>query len=177
MGRVLSMDPGINGGAAITEIAGCRLIDVIDLPTLADGEGKRREIDAWRLMCWALHFEATEAIVENVQPMPSREEDDGDGGRTERRGMGAVSAFRFGAGVFGARAALRCAKLPIFQVVPRVWKKHFDLGGGETSKEAARHLAIQLYPEQSEMFQRVKDHQRAEAVLIGRWRIEKMGML
>jgi hypothetical protein len=167
--RVLGLDPGINGGAGIIDAADRRLIDVIDLPTIPDGES-RREIDAWQLMCWALHHKVEEAVVENVQPMPSQEDEDG-----ERRGMGATSAFRFGAGVYGARAALRCAKLPIIPVVSRVWKKHFNLPGGD--KGMSRLLAIKLWPDQAAFFERAKDHQRAEGCLIALWRIEKMGML
>lgn len=167
MRRVLGIDPGMNGGAAIIDgtANSLRLVDVIDIPTIPDGE--RREIDAWALMCWCLGHEVSEAIVENVQPMPSRPDEDGG----ERRGMGAVSAFRFGAGVYGIRAAVRCAKIEISTVAPQSWKRHFGLKGPD--KEQSRQLALRFWPDQAGFFSRKKDHQRAEAALIARFHIER----
>jgi hypothetical protein len=50
------------------------------------------------------------------------------------------------------------------------WKKHLRL---DASKEDCRARAIQLLPSAAGELQRIKDHHRAEAVLLGFYGLEK----
>lgn len=163
--RVLGIDPGISGAAAIFDSAIAKLVATLDLPVI--GEDKSREIDALELMRWIKDQRPDHAYVENVFAMPSIPGADG-----ERRSMGATSAFRFGGAVYSARSAVRCAEIPMTLVVPRVWKKHFGLSGPD--KEQSRLRAIHLMPELSGAFSRKKDHARAEAALIAKYGADKL---
>ena len=60
------------------------------------------------------------------------------------------------------------AGLPLVAVQPKTWKKRFDLGGKE-DKGKAREAAVKLYPTAEPQLKRVKDHNRAEALLIAHW--------
>ena len=55
----------------------------------------------------------------------------------------------------------------IEEVRPQRWKA--DLGLIGTGKNASRDLARHLYPQLADSLKRVKDHDRAEAILIGHW--------
>ena len=52
-------------------------------------------------------------------------------------------------------------------VAPSEWKKLFGLKGGKEAKTDSRAAALRLYP--NAPVTRAKDHNRAEAVLIGHW--------
>jgi crossover junction endodeoxyribonuclease RuvC len=62
------------------------------------------------------------------------------------------------------RGVVATLGLPLEIVRPQDWKKHFGL---PRDKEHARRKAIELYPEAP--LSRVKDHNRAEALLIARY--------
>jgi hypothetical protein len=51
---------------------------------------------------------------------------------------------------------------------PRDWKKIYGLG---TDKDASRATAVRLYP--NAPVSRVKDHNRAESILIGHWLVRE----
>lgn len=175
MPRVLGIDPGINSGGAIISVPDFKLISVIPLPTVPDGkDGKRRVLDAFQIMCWTLHHKVTHAVIENVQPMPSFKKPEGDDEEEERRGMGAVSAFRYGGAVIGARLILNCARIEPRKVTAQVWKKRYGL---DSDKRKSRQMAAWLYPLHEELFDRVKDGNVAEAVLIARYEAEMIAGL
>ena len=91
-------------------------------------------------------------IVENVSAMP---------------GQGVTSMFNFGQ-TFGAIKGI-CAALglPIFFVRPAKWKKHFDLIN--SSKDASRTKAIEMYPSLSDQLSKKKDVNKSDAILIARF--------
>ena len=92
------------------------------------------------------------AVVEHVNAMP---------------GQGVTSMFNFGQ-TFGAIKGI-CAALglPIFFVRPAKWKKHFELIN--SSKDASRTKAIEMYPSISEKLSRKKDVNKSDAILIARY--------
>lgn len=91
--------------------------------------------------------------------------------KKDRKALGSSSVFSMGdsTGVIrGVLAALGCS---IEWVSPNTWKRHFQLPGGRESKEVARAHAIRLFPAAD--LARKKDHNRAEAILIARWFIDR----
>jgi crossover junction endodeoxyribonuclease RuvC len=95
------------------------------------------------------------AIVEHVGAMPKQ---------------GVASTFKFGQATGIIQGVLAANGVPLHYVRPTVWKKHFGLAGKD--KEAARALAIRLYPDVTGL-DRKKDHGRAEALLMLEWYLEK----
>ena len=81
-----------------------------------------------------------------------------------RPGEGISSAFRYGQGAGLWIGVLAAIGMPMQQVMPTVWKRHFNLL--HQPKEASRRLATERFPEHIERFRRVKDHGRAEAALL-----------
>ena len=57
--------------------------------------------------------------------------------------------------------------LPIFFVRPSKWKKHFDLIN--SSKDASRTKAIEMYPSLSDKLSKKKDVNKSDAILIARF--------
>jgi Holliday junction resolvasome RuvABC endonuclease subunit len=150
---LIGVDPGINGAAA----ALCPkrgIVDAIDLPTIDDG--KRREVDPWKLGQWMTVWHPKRIVIENVHSMPRE---------------GVVSAFRFGMAVGAIRTVARVLlRAEPEYVEPMVWKAYFKLIGGD--KEASRQLAMTLFPNPGyHLLTRKKDHQRAEAMLIAWWAV------
>jgi len=166
MGLIIGFDPGINGSAAAlcpADADGPEFIaDAIDLPTMPDGS--KRQIDDFALERWLRRLgRVSHAVIENVRAMPSIPDEDG-----ERRSMGSASAFRFGMAAGQLRATVRMVLQiePEF-VEPAVWKRYFALS---SDKEESRRLALRLFPHSAYLLTRKKDHQRAEAMLVAKWR-------
>ena len=97
-------------------------------------------------------FSKATVVVEKVNAMP---------------GQGVTSMFNFGQ-TFGAIKGI-CAALglPIFFVTPSKWKKHFDLIN--SSKDASRTKAIEMYPLLSKDLAKKKDVNKSDAILIARF--------
>ncbi len=160
--RVLGIDPGISGGAAVidADTDANRLptiVDVIDLPTA--GTDAKREIAVPAFLDWLAQTKPHHAFIELVHAMPSIPDAKG-----ARRGMGAASAFKFGLGVGMIRAAVIARMIPCTLVTPQKWKGAFGLKGSD--KENSRQLVLRLFPSHANWFARKMDHQRAEALLI-----------
>ena len=79
--------------------------------------------------------------------------------------QGVASTFKFGMSFGAALAVPCCLRVPLQLVAARIWKKHFTL---DKDKEKSRALAIRLWPG-GRQFERVRDHNRAEAALIARY--------
>ena len=141
--RLVSVDPGVTGALAFFDAG--HVEDIKDMPTY-DGEVSGLQVGDW-ITEWNPHF----VVIEQQQPMPKN---------------GSVACFKTGLNygiVVGTAEALRH---PIVKMRPPEWKKLNGLTGKD--KESSRGLAMQLWPSQAENLQRVKDHNRAEAMLIGR---------
>jgi len=99
-----------------------------------------------------LSNEEAVVIVEQVNAMP---------------GQGVTSMFNFGQ-TFGALKGICAAlELPIFFVRPSKWKKHFELIN--SSKDASRTKAIEMYPKLSNQLSKKKDVNKSDAILIARF--------
>ena len=145
----VGIDPGLTGAIA-AYTPSTQALDVVDVPE-TDGA-----IDMDRLFgTWPPSY-AKVAAIERVGAMPKQ---------------GVSSAFNFGhtTGILYAMAWLKADK--VIQVTPQQWK--FGVGiksnpehDKKARKTASRQRAIELFPEHAHLFQRVQDHDRADAALM-----------
>lgn len=149
---ILSIDPGATGAIALLDKSG--VLAVWDMPVTAKTYGKGREVNAalLRLIFEEVlkHDPAPTVVIERVGAMP---------------GQGVTSMFSFGRSLGVLEGVVAGLCLSAVFVTPQKWKKHFSLIGKD--KDAARTLAIQLFPSVSEKLKRKKDIGRADAILIG----------
>lgn len=163
---LVAFDPGLSGAACFMKDGS--VVEIIDMPTLPDGSN--RQVDVMALCRRIDRWKPRYAIIENVQPMPSIPGADG-----ARRGMGAASSFRFGFAVGQIRATAVCYGINVRLVHPQSWKRHFGLKGSD--KEQSRQKARELMPVVAGHLARVKDHNRAESVLLAIYGRDTLGML
>tara|TARA_B100000965_G_scaffold10974_1_gene8506 strand:- start:870 stop:1364 length:495 start_codon:yes stop_codon:yes gene_type:complete len=152
--KIIGIDPGLNGAIAVME--NNKVKEIFDVPVMPEGKKNKRQINSAQLVKLlkdiVLKDEEVAVIVENVSAMP---------------GQGVTSMFNFGQ-TFGAIKGI-CAALglPIFFVRPAKWKKHFDLIN--SSKDASRTKAIEMYPSLSDQLSKKKDVNKSDAILIARF--------
>ena len=152
MGMVLGCDLGLTGGIAAIDEANIQLIDVVDMPTLANGPAGRRTINAPLLASIMSRWHARIVFIEYV------------GARPGEAPSGAFSFGRSRGVVEGVCAALA---IPVAFITPPSWKRAVSIQPGKDgAKDAARGEAIRRWPAHAAMFARKKDDGRAEACLI-----------
>ncbi len=150
--NILGIDPGLSGALALITPTS---LDIFDIPSLkAKARGRQvnwpevaRWID-WKSLGSGFY---EHAFIELVGAMPSQ---------------GTASMFKFGYTAGGLRGLCAAHFIPVTLVSSRRWKKDMAV---PKEKDAARARACELFPNYSHLFTRVKDHNRAEAVLIGEW--------
>ena len=148
---VLAVDIGAQGAAALLDEAG-NLLDVVDLPTLDSGPACRPEISPHLFAAIVRQWAPSRAWVEHIGP---------------RLGDRPAGAFAFGASKATVEAVLACCGVPFRNIQPAVWKRAAGIPAGRGMKDLARSRAIERWPDRAETFARAKDHDRAEAALIG----------
>ena len=152
--RVIGIDPGLSGAIAVLKDK--KIQEIFDVPVMPEGKKNKRQLNSAQLVKLLKDIisdnEEVAVIVENVSAMP---------------GQGVTSMFNFGQ-TFGAIKGI-CAALglPIFFVRPAKWKKHFDLIN--SSKDASRTKAIEMYPSLSDQLSKKKDVNKSDAILIARF--------
>ena len=152
--RIIGIDPGLSGGIAIFE--NNKVKEMFDMPVMPDGKKNKRQLNNAFLVQIVKDniedIEDTVVVVEQVNAMP---------------GQGVTSMFNFGQ-TFGAIKGISAAlELPIFFVRPAKWKKHFELIN--SSKDASRTKAIEMYPSVSDELSKKKDVNKSDAILIARF--------
>jgi hypothetical protein len=164
---VISCDPGLTGAIALIDSAR-GLLACEDLPTCSNGTvtgSMKRWVDNdlldQLLAQWStLHQFAQHsvfAVIERPIPMPSL--------------PAQTIASQFD--TFGAVRAAMARRVPAAHmryVNPNEWKKLFGL---HRDKDSARATCLRLYP--NAQVQRVKDHNRAEAILVGHFLLREVG--
>lgn len=162
---VLGIDPGIGGALALV---GEESIGLYDMPTVERSvvrnrpikKGKPppvpkthtvkvRSVNAALLTNWLLDWKPTHVYCEKSAPRP---------------GEGVSSAYTAGRIMGTIEGVLAALGIPVTYVHPSVWKK--AMGLNNKSKGDAINRALQLYPQVAPQLTRVKDHGRAEALLI-----------
>jgi len=141
---IIGIDPGINGAIAVINKNNIYLYDIDG--SLIDAINTLKE-----------YADADGVVIEKVASMPKQ---------------GVSSTFNFGCTYGHLRGACIALGIPIIaEPTPVVWKrKIFGAGifGKDRSgqKTAARDKARELYPSISGELKRVKDSDRAEALLL-----------
>jgi hypothetical protein len=156
---VIGCDPGLTG--AISLIHRGELLECYDIPTCDNGQATgsmKRWVDIKALRAeigfWSIRHdfarEVVAGVIERPIPMPSL--------------PAQTIASQFD--TFGVLRAVLDSQLrdSVHAVSPNVWKKFFGL---RSDKEAARSTAMSLYP--GAPIKRMKDHNRAESILIAHW--------
>ena len=144
---IIGIDPGsVSAAYAILDQRG-EYVDVDDVPVVD------RMVDATEFGRIVAFWQPEEAIIELVSAM---------------RQQGVSSTFRFGFGCGLLRGVLLGAGVPLYQVAPSKWKKHFGL---DSDAEKSRSLAIRFWPGCTKL-SRKRDHGRSEALLLARYHLE-----
>ena len=152
--KIIGIDPGLSGGIAVLE--NNKVLDIFDMPVMSEGKKNKRQLNSAQLVKLIKDNisknEEVSVVVEQVNAMP---------------GQGVTSMFNFGQ-TFGAIKGI-CAALglPIFFVRPSKWKKYFELIN--SSKDASRTKAIEMYPSLSNELAKKKDVNKSDAILIARF--------
>ncbi len=147
---VIGIDPGLGGALALLTSDGV-LVDIDDMPVLADGAAGRRAINAPLLAARVRAWGAGKAFCELVGPRP---------------GEGAVGAFGFGRSRGIIEGVLGTMGVPVDMVAPAWWKRRIGIPPGADKKDVARSEAIRRWPALADRFARKRDDGRAEAALI-----------
>jgi len=138
---IMGIDPGVTGGIAFYYPDNPGHVIAEDIPVVAG------EVDTDALATRVKQIRPTLAYIERASSMP---------------GQGVASTFKFGAAYGALRATLSVMAVPHAIVSPQVWKRHFGL---DKDKEKSRAMAKRIWPGVA-VFDRKKDHGRAEAALI-----------
>ncbi len=150
---IIGIDPGISG--AICFLDNGKIIDVIEMPTMAEGKKNKKQVNGNQLYnelkkyLSEINFDEACVVVEHVTAMP---------------GQGVTSMFNFGQSFGVIKGICSAMQLPIHFIRPTKWKKYFNLIN--TSKDASRSRAIELFPKVSEKLKRKKDSNKADSILI-----------
>lgn len=148
---IVGIDPGLKGALAALHVPPAPqrpcLADVIDMP-VAGGEVSPVLVGDW-LRTWSAS--CVLVVIEKVHSMPEQ---------------GVASSFNFGRSRGVLEGACGALALPVELPSPAGWKKDMKLS---KDKDGARHMALKMWPQRSDLFQRVKDDGRAEACLMAEW--------
>lgn len=149
--RCVGVDPGAYG--ALSLIANGQLIRVDDMPIIKIRRDKtdKAEVDGYTLASVLREMAPDILFLEQV------------GGIT---GQSASAAFNFGRAAGAVEYAAKALGIRVELVPPGTWKRAMKLNPG---KDAARAMAMRMWPERADLFKRVKDADRAEACLIAEW--------
>ena len=150
---VIGIDPGISGSICFLDNG--KIIDVIEMPTMADGKKNKRQVNGSQVYneiskrSFTSKGQEIRVIIEQVSAMP---------------GQGVTSMFNFGQSFGILKGICSAMQLPMFFVRPAKWKKYFNLINSQ--KDASRTKAIEIFPYFSQQLSKKKDSNKADAILI-----------
>ena len=150
---IIGVDPGISG--AISFLDDGVILDVIDMPSMADGKKNKRQVNGSQIFneiknrTKSVQKQKVCVVIEHVSAMP---------------GQGVTSMFNFGQSFGVIKGICAAMQLPMFLVRPAKWKKYFNLL--KTEKDASRTKVIEIFPKISHRLSRKKDINKADAILI-----------
>ena len=156
---IIGIDPGISG--AICFLKDGKIIDVIEMPSMAEGKKNKKQVNGnqlfneIKLRITDIHEDTVSVVVEHVTAMP---------------GQGVTSMFNFGQSFGVIKGICSAMQLPVHFVRPAKWKKYFNLIN--SSKDASRSRAIEIFPKVSDKLKRKKDSNKADAILIASYYYE-----
>ena len=150
---LIGIDPGISGSICFFEDG--KILDVIDMPTMADGKKNKRQVNGSQIYneiskrIEKIDKRDIKVIIEQVSAMP---------------GQGVTSMFNFGQSFGILKGICSAMQLSMYFVRPAKWKKYYGLI--KTEKDASRTKVIEIFPYISSKLSKKKDSNKADAVLI-----------
>ena len=156
---IIGIDPGISG--SICFLKDGKIIDVVDMPTMADGKKNKRQVNGSQIYneiskkIMKEENQNVRVIIEQVSAMP---------------GQGVTSMFNFGQSFGILKGICSAMQLPMYFVRPAKWKKYFNLIN--SGKDASRTKAIEIFPYFSTQLSKKKDSNKADAILISNFYYE-----
>lgn len=111
---IVGVDPGNKGAIAVFDEKTAELVQLLDMPTIAVQlkTKTKNNVDASAVSDLLKFVNPSQVIIEQVSARP---------------GEGAANSFYFGYGYGLFIGVCRCLDIPVRQVTPNEWKKHFDL--------------------------------------------------
>jgi len=148
----IGIDAGLTGAVASISPGGAL---VFDIPTTKIGTRSDYNLGGMASMLATLTSGLVDCVVvlEHVQPMPKN---------------GSIAAFSLGSGFGIWRGIIASQGLRLELVRPQVWKKSMLEGRGK-DKGVSLQRARELFPTLCDDLTRVKDHGRAEALLLAEY--------
>lgn len=162
---IMGIDPGINGAVCFIQVKKSygenayifinpAEVYVSELPVFTKTINKtKRKVLSITALCDLLSRSSgaviDKAFMEDVHCFPRD---------------GAVSAFRFGESVGMLKSFLAISRIPSVFISPNIWKPVFRLNKAGKDESVVRLL--ELIPSLSPLFQKKKDHNKAEAILL-----------
>ena len=150
---IIGIDPGISGAICFFENG--KIIEIIDMPIMNDGKKNKKQVNGAQIY---------NEIYEQIKNIPKHEINVVLEQVSAMPGQGVTSMFNFGQSFGVIKGICSAMQLPIHFIRPTKWKKYFNLIN--TSKDASRSRAIELFPKVSEKLKRKKDSNKADSILI-----------
>ncbi len=150
---IIGIDPGISGAICFFEDG--KIVDVIDMPSMSEGKKNKKQVNGAQISneikkrILGKKQSEIKVIIEQVAAMP---------------GQGVTSMFNFGQSFGVLKGICSALQLSTYFVRPAKWKKYFNLIN--SSKDASRTKAIEIFPYFSSNLSKKKDSNKADAILI-----------
>lgn len=153
----VGIDLGVSGAVSAVDSRGTAVVH--DLPIIEDARGKRLDAPAFIRLLRDLipASDAGFAVAEDVHVM-----------RVAGRAMSHSTETTLVGLRFAVQAAADIARIRLELVRPQSWKAHYGIKADKTGAQA-RQIAATLYPPRAAELARVKDHNRAESLLIAHY--------
>lgn len=147
--KVIGIDPGVAGAIALHDKG--KLTALQDMPVF-DGRA-----DGTALAAMLREMDPDVVYLETSHAMPRN---------------GTIASFSLGQNTGIVIGVVQALSHPLFRITPIRWKT--KMGVKQLDKNGVRGIVREMYPDWSSCFSRVKDHNRAEAVLISRYGVATM---
>ena len=150
---IIGIDPGISGSICFFQDG--KIVDVVEMPTITEGKKNKKQVNGSQIFneisekIKKLDKKEIKVVIEQVSAMP---------------GQGVTSMFNFGQSFGILKGICSAMNLSMYFVRPVKWKKHFNLIN--SSKDASRTKAIEIFPYFSKNLSKKKDANKADAILI-----------
>lgn len=154
MNIIIGFDPGSTSAAYGIVTAQGRFIHVDDAPRL--DSPMNAAVLANHLDGYIAGASEARVIIEQVHAYT---------------GQGVSSSFRFGVGYGIIQGIVGAYGLKAIMVRPQTWKKSLGL---DSSADRSLKLARELYPDAAHLLKRIKDHNRAEALLLAHYGLKAL---
>jgi len=144
---VLGIDPGLSGALVVLDNG--VPIEWTRMPTHMVGKSNRVNGAALSRFINQLNIEWS--VIEDVHAMPKQ---------------GVTSMFTFGHACGTVMGVLSALQIPVSRITPQEWKKRAGLIGKD--KDAARSMALQIWPHWGVLDKKGEGQAMADAALIAR---------